>query len=135
MVTKNQLLLASLALSAQLVSAASVVETSYLYGGVPTGTGIHAASSLPDGGTYTNSDCKSTDKNCISTLNKGAGYIGTGWIILIVCAVMLPIILVIVYCCCIKPRHKNDDQFHKIVDTPTKPVNIAPKPVYIAPKP
>jgi hypothetical protein len=103
-----------------LVSAATVVATG----------GVHAPSSIPDKGTYTKAECKSSDKNCISSSNEGAGFLGTGWIILIVCAILLPIIAVTVYCCCIKKKHKNDDEFHRIEDDP-KPRQQ----VYVAPAP
>jgi len=89
MVTNNLILLA---LTASLVSAE---------------TGIHSGSSMPSGGVYNKADNCLTGKKCITSSNEGAGFLGVGWIILIVTVISLPLLGIIVYCCCCKKKTKD----------------------------
>ena len=96
MVTYNQVLAASLALSAKLVSAVD---------------GVHHETSIQHGGTYSATACKN-DPSCISEPHEGNGELSTMWIILIVIGLSIPIVGAIVYTCfCHKKQHNVDDEF------------------------
>ena len=107
MVTYNQVLVASLALTAKLVSAQA--------------EGTHKASSTQNlnGGTYSAAACKTAGKNCVATPSEGSGELSTGWIIFIVVVISLPILGGIAYLCCGKKEHNvDDDSFHRIKREP-----------------
>ena len=108
MVTYNQVLLASLALTAKLVSATKKAE------------GTHKASSTQNlnGGAYSAAACTTAGKGCVATPSEGSDELSTGWIIFIVVVISLPILGGIAYVCCGKKEHNVDDTFHRMKTEP-----------------